>query len=281
MQTWLNKPYPLVARTRDKWLLVFGFSVFTYLFLLLYQPYGAANIPGKSWYLLGFGGSVLSALSFNYFLLPLLLTSWFDPSRWQVRKEILYISWSFCLITVLNYLYNATVGKNLAPQFGLAPFLGITFSVGIFPLLALIFFTEKYLSERNRNLAGQLNRERKPVGLERSGLSVANISGETLQDGSLTLEVENFLFAVAAGNYTTFYYLENGQVEKRLLRISLRSASEQLAGIETIIRCHRSYLVNKSKITEATGNARSLNVRLENYDGLIPISRSFSRDQLF
>ena len=148
LHKWLNRPYPLIQRTTDKLILVIGFALFTYLFLLLYQPFGASRIEERDWFLLGFGFSVLIALAFNYFLLPVIFRHWFDPEKWQIKKEIIYISWSFVLIATLNYLHNSTVGKEIAPQFGLLSFLGITFSVDIFPLLGLIFITELYFNKK-------------------------------------------------------------------------------------------------------------------------------------
>ena len=65
---WLNKPYPLIQNTRSKLLLVLSFAVFVYVFLLIFQPFGAAQqvAEGRSYYLIGFGLTVGVALSINY-----------------------------------------------------------------------------------------------------------------------------------------------------------------------------------------------------------------------
>ncbi len=76
------------------------------------------------------------------------------------------------------------------------------------------------------------------------------------------------------------YYLQNGSVQKQLLRVSLKKVEDQLQNVEEIIRCQRSYLVNKLNIRDITGNARSLNILMREYEGMIPVSRSFPKEAL-
>ncbi len=280
MREWLNKPYPLIENPRSKLLLVLGFSVFTYLFLLLYQPYGAAGIDGKERYLAGFGLSVLTALAFNYFVLPRIFRRWFRPDRWRIKNEILFVSWSFVLIALINYGYNATAGRDIAPQFSLLQFLGITLSVGVFPLLGLVFIIELRLNRRNQTAARALVQSREkqpPTGPARKRITLV---ADTQKSGKLELNADDFLFATADSNYTSVFYWQNGAVERQLLRLTLKNLEQQLADFDNLIRCHRSYLVNKSKIRNISGNARSLNLELEHYDEPIPVSRSFPKEKL-
>ncbi len=280
-QRWFDRPYPLVNRLQDKALLVLAFALFTYVFLLLYQPFGAAEIQySRSVFLLGFAGSVLVALGFNYFLLPQLFRSIFQPEHWQIKKEICYIAWSFFLVAVLNYWYNSTVGKDIAPQHSLLQFLGITFSVGIFPLLGQIFLTERYLSRRNQEQAEALVQQKLGKLSPKPTLPLLRIQAETLRSGPLEISLDNFLFATSDSNYTTIFYLQEGQVQRQLLRLSLKNIAEQVQDFEAIVRCHRSYIINKNQIENISGNARSLNLQLAHYEPLIPVSRSFPREKL-
>ncbi len=280
-QRWFDRPYPLVNRLQDKALLVVVFALFTYVFLLLYQPFGAAEIQySRSIFLLGFAGSVLLALGFNYFLLPQLFRSIFQPEHWQIKKEICYIAWSFCLVALLNYWYNSTIGKDIAPQYSLLQFLGITFSVGIFPLFGQIFLTERYLSRRNQEQAEALVQQKLGQHSPKPTLPLLRIQAETLRSGPLDIPLDNFLFATSDSNYSTVFYLQEGQVKRQLLRLSLKNIAEQLQSFDAIVRCHRSYIINKNQIENINGNARSLNIQLAHYKPLIPVSRSFPREKL-
>ncbi len=154
--SWLNKPYPLITRTKDKLLLVFGFGVFTALFLILYEPFGAGEVRGnRTLFLAGIGGCVALGLAINYFITPFILKKVFRPERWQIKKEIVYLASSFVIIAFFNYLYNTYEGKDIAPYFTYWEFLGKTFSIGIFPLLGLLFLTEKFLSQKHQAKAGE------------------------------------------------------------------------------------------------------------------------------
>ncbi|MEL7424900.1 MAG: LytTR family DNA-binding domain-containing protein [Bacteroidota bacterium] len=277
LRLWLNRPYPLLEQRSSKWILVLGFALFTYLFLLLYQPFGAAEIPGKTWYLSGFGVSVFVVLAFNYFLLPRLAPSWFKAEDWQIKKEILYVSWCFLGIAVLNYVYNTSVGHDIAPPFGLLEFVGITLSVGIFPLLVLLYFNERRLNANNQKLAQSFGQ--KPV-LESVPIRTISIQAETSKDPTLTLQIEELLYAVAENNYVTIHFQRNGEPGRRLLRLSLKRLLDQLADHSSIERCHRSYLINRTHLLAVEGNARSLYLKLHHTDTLIPVSRSLARNFL-
>ncbi|MGB0521496.1 MAG: LytTR family transcriptional regulator DNA-binding domain-containing protein, partial [Flammeovirgaceae bacterium] len=278
---WLHKPYPLLSSTRSKTLLVCGFSLFTYIFLLIYQPFGAAEISdGQPLFLAGFGLNVLLALSFNYFLLPVLFKSLFNPETWQIKKELIYILWSFLLISTLNYAYNSSVGRDIAPQHSLLGFIGITFSIGVFPLLIQIYLTEKFLFKQNQLAAEKLSQKRPKTVASPSSKKRFSIIPETVNAPSLSLNLASFLFATSDNNYTTVFYLEEDRVQQQLLRISLKKVEQQLNEFPELIRCHRSYLVNKLQIEQVIGNARSLNLQLKAYPQTIPVSRSFPKEAL-
>ena len=277
LKAWFNRPYPLIERSSSKWILVLGFALFTYLFQLLYQPYGAAEIPGKQWYLAGFGTSVFVVLFFNYFLLPRLLPTWFRTETWQIKKEVLYVCWSFLGIAALNYLYNSVVGRDIAPPFGLLEFIGITLSVGIFPLLVLLYFNERRLNANNQKLAQALI---KPVVTTPKEAPIISIQAESSTEPLLKLQMEELVYAVAENNYVTIHFQRGGEPGRKLLRLSLKNLLDQLADHKSIERCHRSYLINRVHLLAAEGNARSLYLRLRHTEDLIPVSRSLARNFL-
>ena len=183
------------------------------------------------------------------------------------------------MIALFNYLYNSIIGQAIAPQHSLLTFWGITFSVGIFPLLGLIFFTENFLRKKNTSTAefliGQKTAWHQAETKER-----ITIQSDVQKSDRLVINLDDFLFARSDNNYVSIFYLHEGAFERQLLRLSLKSLEQQLAKNLSIVRCHRSYLVNKSKIKNMEGNARSLNLQIEHYEGLIPVSRSFPKEQL-
>ncbi len=267
VMNWLNKPYFFIESKTARLGLVVSFGLFTYLFLLIYEPFTVSEVSGeKAVFLAGFGLMVSFGLAFTYFVLPALFPHLFISDRWKVKKEIIYLLASFILIAFLNYTYNYFVGQNIAPQHSLPYFIGKTLGVGVFPLIVMIFLIE-------RRLNGQ--KETKPGKTQ-----MISIKPETLKGKTLEFNLDQFLFAESDNNYTTFYQLGEGGISKELLRVSIKNVETQLQSEKTLIRCHRSFIINKLHIESISGNNRSRHVRLRHYDQLIPISRSLSKEAL-
>jgi len=282
LKKWLLKPYPLLEKTTDKLILISSFALFTYIFLVAYEPFQITEIKeNKKVYLLGFGFCVFLGLFINYFLLPKLLPNTFRSENWIIKKEILYVFWSFMLISIFNYGYNTLVGKDIALYRNWFEFFGITFSVGIFPLLGLIYFIERRQNKRNTIQAAELSQKREQEQTNFQSDTAVSIQSDTAKQKAIVLNSESFVFATSDNNYTTIFYIgEDGSLKKTLLRLSITNLEQQLAVLKSVIRCHRSYLVNKQKIKSIQGNARSLTILINNYDGIIPVSRSFPKEKL-
>lgn len=281
IQEWLEKPFPLLQRTRDKALMILAFGVFIYLYLLLYRPFGGSEL-GKDgvWFFAGFGGVVMFSLTINYLILPRLFRKTFNPKTWNVRKEFFFILSSFILIGFLNYVYNATVGAGIAPERTLLQFMGITVAVGLFPVVVMIFLMELYLNRRNQQSASVLAQELVERPQEEDNTKILQIVPETSKSKPLEIPAADFIFAESDNNYVTVHFEDNGETKRELIRLSIKRLAEQIGESKEIIRCHRSYLVNKNRIKDVEGNARSLSVKLEGVDEDIPVSRSFPKAQL-
>jgi hypothetical protein len=277
--SWLNKPYPLIQTLQWKLAVIFGSGIFVTAFLWLYQPFGATDIKEYHYlFLAGFGASVALGLSIGYLILPKLAPALFNQEKWQIKKEILFLLTAFLIISVLNYLYNSIVGAQIAPQHSLLEFIGITTAVGVFPVFLLVFLIEFYMSRRNSTEAKSLNENLRNNNTAED--VEFTIIPETIRSRHLMLKLDDFLFAKSDNNYTTFYFFKEGLVNKSLVRVSLKNVEHQLTPYDAIIRCHNSYMVNKNKIVDIKGNARSLYLRLEAVDEKIPVSRGFDKEKL-
>ena len=279
--SWLQKPYPFLEQSKDKWTLAVCSGVFVALFLIVFQPFDAIKITQyKLVYLAGFGLCVCIGLIINYLILPRLFTKLFNAEQWQIQNEIVYILWTLILITCLNYLYNTYIGADIAKYKSLWEFFGITVAIGIFPVVILTFFIERKLNERNSSDAKRLSESLKDKNIDGSVSKRIQIISDNLKTQPLDLGLNDFLFATSDNNYTTIFYFENNELKRQLLRLSLKNLEDQLSGYDSFIRCHRSYIVNKDKIISVIGNARSLVLQIKDHEGTIPVSRSFPKNQL-
>lgn len=279
---WFNRPYPLLESAQNKLLVILGFGLFIPIFLYIYQPFGIANVVEqyKVWYVSGIGLHISFILALNYFLVPRLFPKFFNPERWTIWKEVLYILSSFFLATCSNFTYNITVGKDISPYRSFPEFLGITVAVGIFPVMIMVFWMERNLSSRNTLKATEYSKLLPNKKGKEKGTSTLNIQSESTKEMKIQIPLQDFIFATSDNNYSTIFYENQGKIQRKLLRLSFKNLENQLDGFEQIIRCHKSYIVNRERIIEIKGNARSLMLQVDLYDEMIPVSRSFPKENL-
>ena len=86
---------------------------------------------------------------------------------------------------------------------------------------------------------------------------------------------EHLLFIESADNYTTLHYLNKSKQSHFLLRNSLKRLEEQLEDT-SLVRCHRSYMVNmdKVKILKKEKGGIMLELDEENTPD-IPVSKTY------
>ena len=158
-------------------------------------------------------------------------------------------------------------------------FLKITISIGIFPIVGLIFFTERTLSKRNIEKAQLLSNQLQPVAVEET--ITVQIQEESVKASPIVMPLSEFVYAQSEGNYVTIYHWDDGALMHKLIRLSLKHLEIQLEHLSQIKRCHRSYLINMQHITSIDGNARSLTIQLDKVATSIPVSRSFSKADFY
>jgi len=277
---WLNRPYPFIDKILNKLLISILFGLFVFLFLLLFQPFGIAEvIDNKSIYLLGFGLITSFALIISYLLLPFLFTKLFDSNYWNIKKELIFVLSNIIIITILNYEYYIIFDYGTTQQHSLFFFGLITASVGIFPVTFLVFIREMYLTGKSKKNALELNAiiEQKIRKVPKN--EVITINADTKVD-MLKLNLQDLLYIKSEDNYCKLYFKENKQIQNKLLRISLKNIEEQLRNYPEILRCHRSYIVNKNHILKISGNARSYIIHFALCNETAFVSRNFPKEML-
>lgn len=109
----LNRPFPFFESPGQRILVPFLFSVFIYVFLMVFQPFGLSEIEyRKPIFIAGFFAITFLVMVFSYYLLPMILRDVFNPDNWTVRKNIWFIFWQILTIGFFNWLYNATIATG-------------------------------------------------------------------------------------------------------------------------------------------------------------------------
>ena len=71
------------------------------------------------------------------------------------------------------------------------------------------------------------------------------------------------------------YSLDENTLKKVTYRITLSTFEIQLKEASSLVRCHRSYMVNLKKVKNISGNAQGLRLELINQSEIIPVSRKY------
>ncbi|KAA6343527.1 hypothetical protein EZS27_008781, partial [termite gut metagenome] len=92
----------------------------------------------------------------------------------------------------------------------------------------------------------------------------------------LSVKKTNLLYIASADNYVYIWYLNKGNLAKFMLRNSLKAIEENLMGT-SVLRCHRSYIVNfeQVKVIRRQKDGIYLELSMENVPD-IPISKRYS-----
>ena len=93
-----------------------------------------------------------------------------------------------------------------------------------------------------------------------------------------SLKSADLLYLEAADNYVKIYYMDGRKIQHFMIRNSLKSFEADLADWG-IIRCHRSYMVNFSRVKIVRKEKDGLVLEIDGFDNLsLPISDSYVKE---
>lgn len=271
----LFQPYPFNPSKKRAVINALIFGLFIFLFLTLFQPFGLNNYQSetKTLELAGYGLVTSTLLIFNTYLFSIVLPNWYTEKKWTVGKNILFTIWVLFMIGLGNLLYSNALRFVHLGLNGFVFYQGVTVLVGLIPI------TISTLIVYNKNLSNSI---RMAVELNKNYPAQSVHSDELIQIPSrnksekIQLSLNDLLALKAVENYVEIYYSKETQLQKKVIRNTLKELEAHLKSQATIQRCHRSYLVNTEQIQSVTGNAQGLILLLHPDPILeIPVSRSF------
>ena len=263
----LDLSYPKSESKKEIILSSILIGIFTYIFLIIFQPFGTQNFAFSKLSLILFPYAIFTTLSFAT------INLYFSEKKikWTVTKEILKLIFIVFLCGILSYFYNALIiSKVEISFFNFLFMIFYAFSVAI-PLCLIYVLTRFiYLNNENEKKAQQISQKLELVNEKTSD----EISKNKINIQDEIFEEENLLFVESTDNYCTFYHLKNSTIEKILLRTTLKFVEGQIKS-NKILRCHRSYIVNLEKIESLKGNAQGYKLKMVDSDYIVPVSRKY------
>jgi adenylate cyclase len=92
-----------------------------------------------------------------------------------------------------------------------------------------------------------------------------------------SIDLKNLIYVEAQENYSKIVWTDKGDVKEKLLRVTLKRIEDQLAD-DTLVRCHRSYIINTKVDFTVLGNSNGYSLESDLIKHTIPISRSRGKE---
>lgn len=267
----LLQPYPIDTSIRHNLVIASSFGLFIFLFNLItdtiYKDHSLLEslVPAIVTFLV---------LSFNFILIPRFFSSQFNEDKWTVGREIGWSLMQFICIGSVLFLYHVQAGDVSFSIKTYSIFIAVSFAIGTAPVIGIVMYEQNRLLKKNLKAALSLNQQLAhplPTNTNKHQEFVLLSDNEKEK---VKFEQNQLILISSADNYVEVFLEEDGQVQKHILRSSLKRIANQLQHNNHFFRCHRAHLINIKHIESVTGNAQGYKVKLTKVEEVIPVSRS-------
>lgn len=267
----LNSKYFLITDLRMNLISISGISLGIFFFLLFFQPLVPQNpdFNNKLLILAGFGCITLILLGLLRIILPSVFTKIFDPNYWTYKKELIIHLLFLAFNSVAFVFFARYVGKTEITFFKTILIVIISFSAII---IQGTINEHQFLKMKIEKLTQLVVPEEEETIPEET----AEIEFESENKSEyFKLFPEQIILIKSANNYIEIIYKEEGKTNHRLIRNTLKNTEELLSKYRSLIRCHRSCIVNKNFIQKVIKGTFGLKFKLFDYDQEIYVSRQY------
>ena len=244
--TFFQKVPKYLLEKRSKIIMVLFVSIFAVVFINIFQPFGSDKwidndkITTTIYFLWSIVlvsiGMIVVAISrvimYNFSRKPNHNITVLKYIGW-VFIELLLLSGSFTILALI-VKGNLNLTTNDPMEIYVNAIKNTVCILFIPYIICILYFSYQNNKLKLRELMGE------NIGFKSSNLISIRDSRGVLQ---LSVAKENLLYIESADNYICIWYQKGETLKKKLMRITMKEISEQLADTN-IVRCHRSYMIN-------------------------------------
>lgn len=89
------------------------------------------------------------------------------------------------------------------------------------------------------------------------------------------LQLSDIILVRSADNYVEIIYQEGTEIQRQMIRSTLKNVESQLKPYDSFIRCHRTVIVNRHHIQRINKKFGSYSLCMKDYKEDIPVSRQY------
>ncbi|WP_291862056.1 LytTR family DNA-binding domain-containing protein [Marinilabilia sp.] len=243
-------------------------TLFAYVFINIYRPFGSGE-----WYNISSGEFIFySGLLVIVGMLVVLISRvilMFLVKRKKpvtVRYYILMIAGEILLMAAM-YGFLEKFTMNDPRSFGFLFYLALqnTALILLIPyVISLLFFAWKEKTISLNNLLNQMKHSSNFISFH-DDKGVLRIS----------LKLDDLLYLESSDNYVSIKYIHNNNPKSVLIRNTLKNIEQKFEN-STLLRCHRSYVVNTKRVGMVKKEGNTMNLLIESPNNeKIPVSRGY------
>ena len=267
----MGKKIPSYYLTRKNTVIQIVFTtVFAYIFINLYQPFGAGEWYDVTWWVFSLASGFLVVSGMLVVLISRLFMFWVKRTHpISISYYALMIAGEIIFMAVLYALLERWALKDMRPFAALVYFAAQnTALILLIPyLISVLFFEWQEKKISLEKLIKQISYKARFINFKDEK--------ETLR---LTLKVNDLIFLESSDNYVEIHYESDGKMKSYLIRNTLKQFEKDLAEFP-LLRCHRSYMVNMNRVKMMKREKGTVQLLMDNMgQHAIPVSKSYTEN---
>lgn len=268
-----NTPVFLLKSKKEKWGLIIFLALYIPFFLLVFQPFGVNNYDPTHTIRLEF---LIAAIVFGVvnFITLFIFEFAVTPYLFKGNSRLVFAIRMFLELIALSATTFLTY--NIFGNFhdwSWISFLGFIRDISlssIIPIsLIFLYYNYKKTKEEKEEYEYLLDLSKN----KSSNKELINLQSDSGKD-IISISKDAILYFEAQDNYVAIQYLDSDTSKRELLRTTMRTLEEKLEPY-SMVRCHRSFMVNLNNVIKVKGNAHKLNLYVTNSKLPVPVSRSY------
>jgi len=261
----LNKEIPYVM-TPIRVLAVSSLIASLFLFMIFFLGASETDVYDAPFRTLRLSGYALCIILPFFLFYGIELKIFRKLGQWKLLYE--WFSKLFLIFVIFSsaYFYNVWIVNEVVPTWYNYGYFMLYYALPYLPLLLPVAFIlyRRYI-KMDESEVDQKQFEKRYI-----------IKGRNQRE-SIELTETEFVFAEAQQNYITIAFLQDGELNKKVIRATLKEVHDQIPFAE---RVHRSFLLNPGYLEKTEGNARKKVGVLSIDDITIPLSPSADLKEL-
>lgn len=249
-------------------------AVFSMVFINIYQPFGSGYWIAftQTQFFLISGAIVIAGIG----ILTLSRLIMHKTSKKHPITYWLYFVWIIIEIGIIALIYSFITKFVFKVD---EDFIILFTSAFLYTTLILFFpYTATWLYFALRDaekVIQQMTHEENFIDLTPQRDELIHFKDEK-GELRISIALSNMLYIESADNYVELFYLNKGKISHFLLRNSLKILEEQYAN-RSLVRCHRSYIINIDKVKILRKDKDSIYLEMDmNGTPDIPVSKSYT-----